>query len=465
MPQANFDKAKVILALDLRFSGCLDWQTPLLTKQYTSRRRVAKDEDLDNMPRLYSVESQFSLTGLNSDHRLRLRGSEIKQFAMDVAMALGALPGLNVVNNGGAGRRAKFLAAVVKDLKAAGKDALVITTPRQPAIVHALAMLMNQALGSLGNTIEVVKVAAEDRVESGVAALKSLAGEMSSGQVTTLVMLGGNPAYTAPADLQFADNIKKVANSIHLGMDPNETAVVSKWHLPEAHYLESWGDAVAGGVASIQQPMIEPIFGGRTPSEIVALIGGNKDVKAHDIVKNYWLASFAGASEKGGAEKGAEKGDKASAAHEQMWKKSVHDGIVVGSKPTEPAKLTADAKKIAAAVAAEPKAPTGGIEVGFVPSSQAWDGRFANNGWMQEAPDPLTKLVWGNAALMSVATAKEKNFSDGDIITISHGGMKMQAAVLTQLPAMPTMPSLSPWASDGTECATASARTSASTPI
>jgi MoCo/4Fe-4S cofactor protein with predicted Tat translocation signal len=420
-PQTNFDKAKVILALDSDFLG-LDWQTPLPTKQYSSRRRIAKDEDLDNMPRLYSVESQFSLTGLNADHRLRLRGSEVKQFAIDVAMALGALPGLNIVNNGATDRRAKFLAAVVKDLKAAGKDALVITTPRQPAIVHALALLMNQTLGSLGNTMEILKVSTEDRVDSGPAALKALAGEMSSGQVTTLVMLGGNPAYTAPADTQFADNIKKCANSIHLGMDPNETAAVSKWHLPEAHYLESWGDAVAGGIATIQQPMIEPIFGGRTPAEIVALISGNQDVKAHDIVKNYWGATFTVTPTPG----------KTFVSRQQIWMQSVHDGIIVGSKAAEPVKLMADAKKIAAAVAAEPKPATGGLEIGFVPSSQAWDGRFANNGWMQEAPDPMTKLTWGNAALMSVATAKDKGLADGDIITISRAGMKMQAAVLTQ---------------------------------
>ena len=421
-PQTNFDKAKVILALDSDFLG-LDWQTPLPTKQYSKARRVESEDDLDKLPRLYSVESQFSITGANADHRLRMRGSEIKRFAVDVAVALGAIPGLNVLNNG-TDRRAKFLAAVVKDLKAAGKDALVITTPRQPPIVHALALLMNQTLGSLGNTIEVLKVATEDRVESGPAAIKALAGEMASGQVSTLVMLGGNPAYTAPADTQFADNIKKVANSIHLGQDPNETAAVSKWHLPEAHFLESWGDSVAGGIASIQQPMIEPIFGGRTPSEIVALISGEKVTKAHDIVKNYWLATW---PEKPAAGKAGEP-----TSREQLWKQSLNDGIVVGSKPVEPVKATADAKKVAAAVAADPYPDYGGIEIAFVPSSHAWDGSFANNGWMQETPDPMTKLVWGNAALVSGATAAKIGAGDGQMIAISRGGAKIQAAVLIQ---------------------------------
>jgi molybdopterin-containing oxidoreductase family iron-sulfur binding subunit len=428
-PQTNFDKAKVIFGLDSDFLG-LDWQTPLPTKQFSSRRRVSSDEDLENLNRLYAVESQFTMTGANADHRLRMRGSEVKQFAIDLAVALGAIPGLNVLNNG-TDRRAKFMAAAVKDLKAAGKDALVITSPRQPPIVHALAMLMNQTLGSLGNTMEVVKVASEERVESGVEALKALAGEVASGQVSTLVMLGGNPVYTAPADLQFGANLAKVATSIHLGYDPNETAAMSKWHLPEAHYLESWGDAVAGGVASIQQPMILPIFGGRTASEIVALISGSKDVKAHDIVKNYWLSRW---PEKAGPEKAASEKGKDTSSREYLWRKSLNDGIVVGLNltPAEPVKLIADARKIAAAAAAEPKPVSGGIEIGFVPSSQAWDGRYANNGWMQECPDPMTKLVWGNAALVSGATAAKIKAGDGQMITISRGGMKIQAAVLIQ---------------------------------
>src|SRR5215469_8855074 len=285
--QTNFDKAKVILALDSDFLG-LDWTTPLPTKQFSSRRRVEKEEDLEKLNRLYSVESQFSITGANADHRLRLAGSQIKQFAADVAAALGALPGLRVLNDD---RRSKFLQAVVKDLKAAGPEALVITSPRQPPVVHALAFLMNQTLGSLGKTIEFYKASSEDRVEAGVDALKDLTAELNSGQVSTLAILGGNPAYTAPADLQFAAAISKAANSIHLGPDENETAAAAKWHFPESHFLESWSDGItATGVASIQQPVIEPIFGGRNVAELLALIVGSKDAKAHDIVKNYWTA-------------------------------------------------------------------------------------------------------------------------------------------------------------------------------
>jgi len=409
---SNFDKAKVILALDSDFLG-LDWQTPLPTKQFSSRRRVESEEDLDKINRLYSVESQFSITGVNADHRLRLPGLEIKQFAIDVATALGALPGLNVLNNGN-DRRAQFLNAVVKDLKAAGPEAMVITSPRQPPIVHALAFLINQTLGSLANVTTLTKATPEERVESGVEALKNLTAEMNSGQVQTLAILGGNPAYTAPADLQFASAMGKVANTIHLGHDVNETAVAAKWHLPEAHYLESWSDGVtATGVASIQQPLIEPIFNGRTVSEVVAILVGSKDKKAHDIVKNYWTAQWPAAD------------------RDKIWRKALNDGVIPGKAP-EPLKLVADAKKIAAAVQAEPKVPTTGIEVGFVPSAAVWDGRFANNGWMQEAPDPVSKQVWGNAVLVSPATAKARGLQDGDMVTLSRGNYKLEAAVLLQ---------------------------------
>src|SRR5215472_8540929 len=410
--QTNFDKAKVILGLDSDFLG-LDWTTPLPTKQFSSRRRVESEEDLEKMNRLYSVESQFSITGANADHRLRLASSEVKQFAIDVATMLGALQGLNVLNNG-TDRRSEFLGAVVKDLKAAGPEALVMTSPRQPPIVHALTFLMNQTLGSLGNTITISKASAEDRVEAGVDALKALTGEMSSGQVTTLVILGGNPAYTAPADLQFGAAMSKVANSIHLTADGNETAAAAKWAVPEAHFLESWSDASTGtGAAAIQQPVIEPIFGGRTAAELVAMIAGSKDTKAHDIVKNYWATKWPAAE------------------RDKTWRTVLNDGVIPAKAAKEEGpKLTVDSKRIAAAVAAEPKAAGGGIEVTFVPSSSAWDGRYANNGWMQETPDPMTKLVWGNAALISVATAKAKDLHDGDVVTLKRGGVMMEAGIL-----------------------------------
>jgi molybdopterin-containing oxidoreductase family iron-sulfur binding subunit len=407
----RYDKAKVLMALDCDFLG-LDSPTPIPTKQYSKGRKFSGEEDFEKANRLYAVESQFSLTGANADHRLRMRSGEVKQFAMDLASALGAVPGLNVVQGGD--KRAKFLAAVVKDLKAAGAGALVVAGLRQPAIVHATAAAINQTLAS--GAVSYVKL---EKTDAGLDALKALTTEMASGQVQTLVILGGNPAYTAPADVQFAVALSKVATSIHLGLEDDETAAAAKWHVPEAHFLESWSDArTVDGVVAIQQPLISPLFHGKTAAEMVALLIDAKDKKAYDIVKNYWQGQWPVA-------KGKDD-------QEMAWRKALNDGIVASAKPAEAVKVSLDAKKLAGSVGAEAKASATGIEVSFYPSAATWDGRFANNGWMQEVPDPITKLVWGNAAMISPAMARDQKLADGDMIAISRGNYKLEAAVMVQ---------------------------------
>jgi MoCo/4Fe-4S cofactor protein with predicted Tat translocation signal len=399
----QFDKAKVILSLDYDFLGN-DWPTPLATKLFSKNRHVDSEEDLEKISRLYVVESQFSLTGANAEHRLRMRGGDVQQFATDLSAALNTAPAGN-------DRRAKFLAAAAKDLKAAGREALVVAGPRQPAVVHALAHQINQTLGAAGSTVIFTKSpTTTGRVESGVDALKTLTGEMSGGQVSTLVILGANPAYAAPADLQFGAALAKVANSIQLGPENDETAAAVKWHLPEAHFLEAWGDARSiDGVVAIQQPMIEPIFEGKSAIEVMALLLDSKDKKGYDLVKNFWTAQSPAAT------------------RETAWKKALNDGVVAGTKSAE-AKVTVDSKRIQTA----PAAPALGIEVGFLPSATTWDGRFANNAWMQEAPDPITKLVWDNVVLVSPAMARERNLKDGDMVALTRGNLKLEAAMMVQ---------------------------------
>jgi molybdopterin-containing oxidoreductase family iron-sulfur binding subunit len=398
----RFDQAKVILALDSDFLG-LDWTTAISTKQFVKRRKVETEEDFEKLNRLYAVESQFSITGATADHRLRMKAGDVKQFAMDV---LAALP-MSVMDV--TGKRGKFLAAVVGDLKKAGPDALVVAGPRQPASVHALVAVINDSLKS--NAVFYTKG------EGGpsLGDLKALAADMNGGQVSTLVVLGGNPVYSAPADLQFGSAMAKVANTIHLGLEEDETAAAAKWHVPQAHYLETWDDARSSdGTVAIQQPMIDCMYGGKTPAEMVALIIDSKDKKAYDIVKNYWTSQWPGKDK------------------EATWRKALHDGVVAGVKKDDPVKATADAKKVAAALASEPKASASGIEVAFAPSYQVWDGRFANNAWMQEAPDPMTKQVWGNAAMISPAMARSQNLKDGDVVAVSRGSYKLEAAVMIQ---------------------------------
>lgn len=399
----QYDQARVVLSLDHDFLG-IDTASPLATKLFSKRRRMEAEEDLERLSRLYVIESQFSLTGANAEHRLRARGSDVRQFAQDLLAGLSAAPATST------DRRAKFLSAVVADLKSAGAEALVVAGPRQPAGVHALAHQINQALGS--KAVTFTAASRPERVTAGVEALAALAGEMNNGAVTTLLVIGANPVYTAPADVQFGAALAKVANSIHLGQSVDETAAAAKWHLPEAHYLETWGDArTTAGVASIQQPMIEPIYGGKSAIEFLAHVLDLPEKNGHQIVKAYWSAQLPAAN------------------RENVWRKALNDGVVSVAAPAVSPK-TNDAQIAAALGTAAPAAA--GIEVAFVPGAATWDGRFANNAWMQETPDPMTKLVWGNAVMISPAMARAQKLENGDMVTLSQGNTRLDAAVMIQ---------------------------------
>ena len=403
----HYDKAQIVLSLDNDFLG-IDSASPLATKLFSKRRRVEAEEDIERLSRLYVVESQFSLTGANAEHRLRARGGEVRQFAQDLLAALSAAPAA------GNDKRSQFLAAVAKDLKAAGNQALVVVGPRQPAVVHALAHQINQALGANGQTVAFTSAARPDRVDAGVEGLRTLTGAMNAGQVSAIIIVSGNPAYTAPADLQFASALAKVATSIHLGMQVNETAAAAKWHLPEAHYLEAWGDTrTTAGVAAIQQPMIEPLYGGKSAIELIAQLAGSAEKSGLQIVKNYWSAQLP------------------AAGRENAWRKALNDGVVAMA-PAAAVSPTLTAGAISAAIAASPAASATGIEVGFVPSSAAWDGKYSNNAWMQETPDSMSKLVWGNAAFVSPKMAKDQSLANGDMVTLAQGSYKVDAAVMIQ---------------------------------
>ena len=423
----QFDRAAVILSIDDDFLG-LDAGV-LATKQFSKGRHIR--EEHGEMNRLYAAEAQFSLTGAMADHRLRMKAAELKAFAVDLATELEALPGTLRVLQPGADKRGKFLKAVAKDLKANVGKCLVTTGPRQPAVVHAVVHLINQKLGNFGATVTFVE-SAEPGEASQVQALRGLMDEIRAGQVKTLVILGGNPAYTSPVDLDFAANLQKVPVSIHLGLEADETATAAKWHIPEAHYLEAWGDGWgAEGTVAIQQPMIEPLYGGKSAMELVAMITGAPAKKGYELVRSRWMSQW--------------PGDKKDA----MWREALHSGVVAGTKPAD-VKPSADDKKIAAAVQAEAKPASDGMELAFYPSAALYDGRFANNGWLQEVPDPITKITWGNAIIMSPATARKlgvapatdkklgietESLSQLDamqVVAVSKGNLKIEGAVWIQ---------------------------------
>ncbi|MBC8167450.1 MAG: TAT-variant-translocated molybdopterin oxidoreductase [Bryobacteraceae bacterium] len=405
VPRIHFDKASIIVSLDSDFLG-LDTSTVLPVKEF-ARGRMTGDGDALQMNRLYVVESQFSVTGASADHRFRAKSADIGQYANALLAAIGNQSSLLKVVGQTPGSD-KAIGIIAKDLLANRGKSVVVAGPRQPAGVHAVVHQINQALGNIGTVVSYLP-RTSDQARPQVDSLKELTGEMAAGTVNTLIVLSWNPVYTAPADLDFAANLKKVSNVVYLASEEDETAKVAKWVIPAAYYLESWGDALSpDGTATIQQPTVEPLYNGKTAAEVVAALTGFKDLSAYDIVKNYWMGQL---------------------KDEKGWRKALHDGFVatasVNSASTVPAPDFASWAKPSADAASE-------FEVVFVPSWSTYDGRFNNNAWLQEVPDPITKISWDNAALVSTGTAKKLNLENGDVIFIERNGRKVEAPAFVQ---------------------------------
>ena len=221
-------------------------------------------------------------------------------------------------------------------------------------------------------------------------------------------MLGVNPVYNAPADLRFGENLLKVRTRIHLSLYEDETAELCHWHVPEAHFLEAWGDARAyDGTLSIIQPLISPLYDGKSAHEILAVLGGQAGTTGHDVVRSYWQRQKPGAD------------------FEQFWQTSLNNGVIADSAfAPKPVKLNPSL-----ASAATPTANAGGIEIVLRPDPSIGDGSFSNNGWLQELPKPLTKLTWDNAALVSPASARKLGVTNGDVVKLSAHGQSVEAPI------------------------------------
>jgi molybdopterin-containing oxidoreductase family iron-sulfur binding subunit len=378
-----------------------------------ARGRTAEDGGR-TMNRLYVVEAALSLTGSNADHRYAVRSSEIGRVMYLLAAELAGL-GLTIPlrpESGEGGDTYPFVKKIAADLAAHKGRSLIAVGPQQPPEVHALACLLNNALGNIGGPVTYTPDPDPDR-QNHLDAIAALVGRMNDGSVNTLVILGGNPVYDAPADLDFAGALGKVATSIHLSEYDNETSQRCTWHLPRAHFLESWGDALAwDGTYTVIQPLIEPLYGGRTPAELLALLAGDPVQRGYELVRRTFQARFAG-------------GDL-----ESRWRSALHDGLVEGSAwPGETPKIVATAWPAVAERLATGRPADGGLEVFFCPDYKLYDGRFANNGWLQELPDPLTKLTWDNAALLAPATAAELGIRRyGEMVRIELDGRRLTLA-------------------------------------
>jgi molybdopterin-containing oxidoreductase family iron-sulfur binding subunit len=404
----RLDRAAVILALDA---------DPLLTdpemirhaRGFADGRRAGASGGAMN--RLYVVEGVYSLTGTMADHRLRLESRQIAPFLAALAARL-APPAGGAGGPAGAGVDgvdARWIDALAKDLLANRGKGLIVAGERQPAAVHAAVCALNTALGNTGTTVSYYET--RDAALPSVSSLASLVSAMNAGTVQTLVVLGGNPVFDAPADFDFASAIAKVPHSIALGHAVDETSSRAEWHVPRAHYLESWGDARAvGGTLSVVQPLILPLFGGRTPIEVLGLMVGDKDRPGYEIVRETWRPILG-------------EGE-----FDTKWNRVLHDGLLAKSElpevvPTVTAQPLTELASLAKAGGAA------GLEVVFLPSPSLHDGRFANDGWLQELPDPLTKLTWDNPALLSPTTADTLGLANQDVVRLDYAGRSLELPV------------------------------------
>jgi len=395
----DFSKADRVVSLDCDFIG-VDQAFPI--GGFSERRKPeGKDyqgkPDKSRMNRLYTVEGTYSLTGGMSDHRLRVAPSQVAAVAAQLANALGAGGAAAAFN--GTEVQNKWITALAADLRESKGKSAVLVGPRQPAVVHQLALAINTALGNIGEGKPLQAYQAEN---TNYGTLEALKKALDAGSVDTVVFLTpSNPVFDAPADFDFATSLGKAKLSIHLGLRTDATAHAATWHVPGAHYLEQWSDArTASGVYTIVQPMILPLYPDCV-SELELLLA---------------LLSDEGKLLNGEGEKGA-----ASPAYtavretftglagntEEAWKKLLRDGFLAGSK------YPAGTPKKGSAIIATLAAPTAqALEVVFATDSSIYDGRWIDNGWLQEVPDPVTKLAWDNAALISPKTAKALGIYD-----------------------------------------------------
>ena len=409
--QYRLADADVIVSLDADFlSGAAHPGFHRLVKDYANRRKLENQKSGSySMNRVYAVECMTSATGMKAEHRLALRALDIEAFAATLASALGE--GAAPSGYSWSDEAQKFLNAAVQDLKASKGRCVVIPGDQQSVGVHLAAIAINQALGNVGKTVvytETVNPMPSNQGED----MRSLVDDMNAGKVDWLVILNSNPIYNAPADLDFASAFNKVGTVVHLANHRDETGLQAHWHINGAHFLESWSDARAyDGTVSVVQPMIDPLYGGHSAHEIVqSLLLDNPDTSAYQAVRAAW---------------GAQAASIASGDADFGWRKLLHDGFLAHSAYT-PKSLNAKVS----IPSPPPPAPADTLEVVFKAEPQIYDGRYANVGWLQEIPRPITNLSWDNAALMSYATLDKMGVVEHDVIEINLNGRKVLAPAL-----------------------------------
>lgn len=408
----NLQKAKVIVSVDADFIG-----SPLvgvrLGRDFSSGRKSESDE----MNRLYVVEPSLSLTGASADHRLALLPDQISAWILLLAKELGILnpspsstPGEQIPD--GSEKSKAWAKAVADDLSRNRGAGLILAGETQSPWVHALVQVINHRLGNIGVTTYFVDAESQDKTNAPDT-LAALVADMQSGQVETLLILEGNPHYTCPVDLDFATAMKRVPNTIHWGAYEDETAAKCRWHIPAAHFLESWEDGRAyDGTISLVQPLIAPLYFAKTRSEMIAVLLGDTNALSHDILLKHWHTR------------------KPEPGFHAFWSHSLELGVVEGTAYTSLKVNPIDGWEKNIVVPAPTGTHTSGeLQAVFKPDATVWDGRFSNNAWLQELPKPITKLTWENAIQISPATASSLGLENEDEVELESGGRKIRGPI------------------------------------
>jgi len=401
----HFDQAKVICSLEANF--LLDGPGAVrYSREFSQGRRVRAGVDKEGRPsgiektktemsRLYVAESAPSITGAMADHRVRMLSRSIERLARALSKRLGIVgPEIGELPKA----QTEWLEKLVADLRGSNGASVVVAGAFQPPVVHALAHAMNESLGNIGKTVSYHEPVEAHEQES-MASLRQLVNDINGGAVDVLLILGANPIQTAPADLKFDEAMGKVPLRIEQSLYYDQTSSFCHWHIPESHYLESWSDVRAyDGTVSIVQPLIAPLYQSKSAHQILAALLGESDAAPLAMVKEFWRKRL-----------GAEN-------FEQVWHESLRKGFIANTASL-PVKVQVNRQ---AAAMANPFATTqsSGNEIIFRPDPSLFDGRFADNGWLQELPKPLTKLTWDNAALVSPAFAEQLNVVNGQMVML-----------------------------------------------
>ena len=388
-----------------------------LTRQFA----VTREPRAEVMSRLYVAESSYTLTGGRADHRSAVQAGRVGAVLAAVSARITGdhgtiVPGAPAEAPEVAGLDVDFIAAVAADLASHRGEGLILVGPRQAPEVHALAAALNDVLGNVGTGVTYAEDPDAER-PSHAAAIVELASAMRDGAVDTLLILGGNPVYDAPADLEFGELLGGVPYSAHVSLYDDETSRRCRWHLPRAHQLEEWGDGRAwDGTWTCRQPLIDPLYGGRSVVEVVTALIEPEPVRGYDVVRDVARTAAVGLD------------------FERFWRRALHDGVVPGTAwpevtPSLDESGLGRAREGLAAIVRQEPASASALELVLAADAKVHDGRFANNGWLQELPDAITKVTWDNALTMAPTTARDLGVVDGDVVEVSAGETSVELPV------------------------------------